>query len=334
MLWGIDMKRNKSIIIIAILLIGLLLLGMFFTKTGFFILKEDTMKVGYVPVLVNLPLFVALEEGMFEKYNLKVEAIEAKSPNYIVDGLVSGQLDGAGVLADNILFSTEEKYPGEIKIFSTQDETKDNFVSAIIIRNDSNIKTINDLKGEKIGVYTGLVQVLFLKSIIIGMGLNVNDIDIIEIDPTLQLKALDSKQFEVLSTVEPYVTIAKSKNIGKVFIENPRVKYILDPFPSVATAISSDFIDKNPKMAKAYILAYDDAIDYIHQNPEQAKKYLVKYTPITDEIVNNVNLPRFNKFGDENRENIQKFADWMYENKQLKSEINVNSMFGNINIKR
>jgi ABC-type nitrate/sulfonate/bicarbonate transport system substrate-binding protein len=287
------------------------------------------MKVGYLPVLVNLPLFVALEEDYFEKYSLNVEAVEAQSPNHIVDAMISGNLDGAGILADNILFAAEAQYPGEIKIFHTTDETKEEYVASIIAPKNSDIRLPKDIIGKKIGVYSGLVQVLFLKSIVAGMGYNPEtDVEIIEIAPNLQLQGLEAGQYEALSTVEPYVTVAKSKGIAKVIISNPRVKYIQDPFPSVATPVSSDFLDKNNKAAIAYLSAMADAIDFIHENPEKAKFYLSKYTPIDEEIASKVTLPRFNKFGEEDRNNMQKYADWMFENGLLKKKIDVDSMFG------
>jgi NitT/TauT family transport system substrate-binding protein len=332
---------NKSKILLFSSIAILLLLGMFFifntsnnTLVGYTIFsnEKNSVDVGYLPLLINLPLYVALEEGYFDNYGIKVNAIEANSPNDVLNAILSGKLDGAGFLATPILYLSEERNPGKIKIFATGDETQENFVSAIIIRNDSKINKIDDLKGQKIGVYQGAVQVLFLKSIILGMGLDINDIEIVEISPTLQTQALQSGQFNVLSTVEPFNTIAVEKNIGKVFIENPRVKYILDPFPSVATPLSNNFINNYPELAKYYILALQDAIEFINQNPNEAKKHLVKYTPITDDIVYKVNILRFNLFGEENLTNMQEFADIMYDNGLLNSKIEVKSMFGEMSL--
>ncbi len=295
--------------------------------------NAEKMKIGYLPVLVNLPLFVAIENKYFEKYNLKVEAIETQSPNNVIDGIISGSLDGAGVLAYPILFTAEEKYPNEFKIFASGDETQSEYVSAIITKNDSPINKPEDLKGKKIGVYTGLVQILFLKGIIAGMGMDPEkDIEIVQIEPRLQLQALESGQFDALSTVEPYQTIAKSQNLTKTIIENPRVKYIQNPFPSVATPISSKFIKDNPKAVEAYLLAIRDAIDFIKDHPEEAKSYLVKYTPISKEDAQKTNILKFNQFGEENREYIQKNADWMFEQKLLDKRINIFDMFGNVEL--
>lgn len=324
-------NKNKIITIIIIaILFGALLSLYQHLSTGERITEQlSTMRVGYLPVVVNLPLFVALENHYFEKYNLKVEAIEAQSPNQIIDAIISGNLDGAGVLADNILFAAEAQYPGEIKLFQTADETADEYVASILVQNTSEIKSPQDLIGKKIGVYSGLVQVLFLKSIIIGMGYNYSDVTIIEIAPNLQLQGLEAGQYDALSTVEPYVTIAKNKNIGKVLISNPRVKYIQNPFPSVATPISNDFLTTNKKESTAYIKAIDDAIDFIRKKPENAKLYLSKYTPTGEDIALEVTMPKFNKLGEHDLENMQKYADWMLDNKLLKKKIKVDSMFEN-----
>ena len=328
--------NNKKIIMFSSIAF-LILIGLFLVfKTSndplvgsaFFFNEKNSIDIGFLPVLVNLPLFVALEEGYFEDYGIKVNAIEANSPNDVLNAILSGKLDGAGVLATPILYLSEGRNPGQIKIFTTGDETQENFVSAIIVRNDSNINEINDLKGQDIGVYQGAVQVLFLKSMILGMGLEIDDIEIVEISPTLQIQGLQSGHFNVLSTVEPFNTIAVENGIGKVLIENPRIKYILDPFPSVATPLSQKFIKNHPYLARNYILALNDAIDFINNNPEEAKKHLVKYTPITEDIVHKVNILQFNKFGEENVSNMQKFADYMFENGLLNSNIQVESMFG------
>ena len=323
------MKIKKIIIGITLALIFMISVFLYLDSE---VEEQMQMQVGYLPVLVNLPLFVALEENYFSDYNLEVEAVEAKSPNHIVEGIIAGHLDGAGILAYPILFASEEKYPGELKLFASSDETSEDYVASILVKKDSGIKTIEDLKGKKIGVYTGLVQVLFLKSILAGMGFDPeNDVELVQIAPRLQLQGLEAGQYDALSTVEPFPTIAKYKGIGEVLIKNPRVKYIQEPFPSVATPLSADFLQDEPETATAYLCAYRNAVDFIRNNPEKAKLHLAKYTPLTLEMTQDVTLLRFNQFGEEDQENVQKYADWMYDQGLLNGKIDVSSMFGNLN---
>lgn len=316
-----------------VIIVAAILIFSFFQQ-GTTIESGMKIQVGYLPVAANLPLFVALEEGYFKKYNLTVEAIEFESPNLIVSGIASGDLDGAGVLAYPILFAAEEKSPGLLKIFHSGDETETEFVASILVKKNSNLTKVEDLKNKKIGVYTGLVQVVFLKGIIIGMGLNPEkDIQIVQIEPRLQLQGLETGQYDALSTVEPFPTIAVDKRIGKILVSNPRVKYIQNPFPSVATPLSSAFIEKNPIAAKAYVLAIGEAIEFIRRDPEKAKTALQKYAS-TEVTPGKIGIMHYNLFGEENRTSIQKLADWMFENGLQKNEIDVNSIFGSSNLLR
>jgi NitT/TauT family transport system substrate-binding protein len=103
---------------------------------------------------------------------------------------------------------------------------------------------------------------------------------------------------------------------------------VQNPFPSVATPLSAEFIEKRPEAARAYLLAYRDAIDFIKDHPEEAKAYLAKFTPISQDIARNVRLLRFNQFGEEDRANVQRNADWMFEQGLLSRSIDIDAMFG------
>ena len=66
---------------------------------------SKTLTAAYLPLTANLPLFVALEKGYFERNGIKVNAIEATSPNDIITALVAGKVDFAAVLAYSLLLN-------------------------------------------------------------------------------------------------------------------------------------------------------------------------------------------------------------------------------------
>ena len=107
----------------------------------------------------------------------------------------------------------------------------------------------------------------------------------------------------------------------------------MSPFPSTAAHISTKLLTQHPEAATAVIKSLEDAIDYINANPEEAKKSLLNYTPIpkdnSEEILASLKLFKYNKLGEENRLNVQKFADYMHQIGLLKQEIkDVNNLFG------
>lgn len=292
-----------------------------------------TVTAAYLPLTANLPLFVALEKGFFKQNGVDVKAIEATTPNDIITGIVSGKIDFAAVLAYSILFPAVNRYPNEFMLFSSSEETSECFTASIIAKKDSPLKSYEDIRGKRIGVYTGLVQIIFLKAMLIGMGIDPNEVTIVEISPRLQIQGLVSGEYDALSSTEPTVNIAKLQGIAKVVVENPRVKYIMNPFPSTATTISTTLLKKDPEVAKAIVDSLNMAIDFINSYPEEAKKVLPKYTPIPKDIENEVladlKLFKYCKLGEENRLNAQRFADFLFENALMDKRVeDVNKLFG------
>lgn len=292
----------------------------------------QNVKAAYVPITANLPLFVALEQGFFRQNGLNVEASEAASPNDIVAALVSGKIDFAPVLAYNIIFPSALQFPDTFKLFSSSEETEANYTANIVTKKNSSINSYQDLRGKKIGVYGGLVQVDFLKAILIGMKIDLADVKIIEINPKLQIQGLLAGEYDALSTTEPTSNIALFSGQAKLVSDNPRVRYIMSPFPSTAAVLSTKFINENKTAAQAVVKSLNQAIDFINSNPLEAKKALLKYTSIptelADKVLANLKLFHYMKLGEEDRSQVQKFADFLYDNKLLKNKIMVNTLFG------
>jgi ABC-type nitrate/sulfonate/bicarbonate transport system substrate-binding protein len=292
----------------------------------------QTVRAAYIPLTANLPLFVALEQGFFKQNGLSVEASEATSPNDIVAALVSGKIDFAPVLAYTIIFPSAIQYLDTFKLFSSSEETETNYTASIIAKKDSLINSYQDLRHKKIGVYGGLVQVNFLKAILTGMKINLDEVEIVEINPRLQIQGLLAGEYDALSTTEPTSNIALLGGQVKLVSDNPRVKYIMNPFPSTAAALSTKFIKENKTAAQAVARSLNQAIDFINSNPTEAKKAMLKYTPIpaesADKVLADLKLFHYAKLGEENRVQVQKFADYLYNNKLLKNKIDVNSLFG------
>ncbi len=293
---------------------------------------SHNIKTAYIPITANLPLFVALQEGFFKQNGINIEASEAASPNDIVAALVSGKIDFAPVLAYNIIFSSAAQYPNTFKLFSSTEETENNYTANIITKKDSLINSYQDLSGKRIGVYGGLVQVNFLKAILTGMKIDLNNVKIVEINPKLQIQGLLANEYDALSTTEPTSNIALLSGKTKLVSDNPRVNYIMSPFPSTAAVLSTKFINENEVAARAVILSLNQAIDFINNNPAEAKKAMLKYTPIpaesADKVLASLKLFHYAKLGEENRSQVQKFADYLFDNKLLKAKVDVNPLFG------
>lgn len=293
-----------------------------------------TVRTAYLPITAYLPLFVAMERKYFEQNGVRVEATEANNPNDILTGIASGQVDFATSLAYTILFPGALRYPDSFRLYSSSEESRARYTSSIVVPKGSTLRTPEDLRGKKIGVYQGIVQVVFLKAMLEGMGISADEVTIVEISPRLQIQGLVSGQYDALSSTEPTVNVAVLQGTADVLVANPRTRFIMSPFPSTATAISTHLIKRDPEAAQGVARALDMAVEFIQKNPEAAKQYLLKYTPIpkaiSPQVLADLKLFEYKKLGEENRLNVQRFADYLYKTKLIPKPIpDVNVLFGN-----
>ena len=293
---------------------------------------DRPIKTAYIPLTANLPLFVAMEKGFFQKNGIRVEAVEVSNPNDLATAIVSNKIDFATVMAYTIIFPSALEHPNAFKLFHSTEEDEKNYTASIVVKKDSTLKTIDDLRGKKVGVYGGLVQTNFLKAILVGAGIKLSEVKIVEINPRLQIQGLLAGEFEALSTTEPTSNVATAKGNARLLVENPRVKYIMNPFPSTATVVGTAFLSEHPVETRAILKSLDEAVDFIKQNPTEAKRFLLKYTPIPSEVesqvLNDLKLLHYLKPGEENVKSVQRLADYLYDNKIVGNKLNVNELFG------
>jgi NitT/TauT family transport system substrate-binding protein len=78
-------------------------------------------------------------------------------------------------------------------------------------------------------------------------------------------------------------------------------------------AMTSDFIQKRPDVAKRFAVAWGKAIDFINKNPDEARKYLAKNTYTPDNVVDMVSMLGYVMAGDMSSRQVgdlQKLADF------------------------
>lgn len=288
---------------------------------------EKVVNIGYMQVSTGLPLFVALEQKMFEREGLKVETIQFESVNEAMNSLLTGRIDCIQGVGFTTFMAVEQNVTDQFKLIWSCADTKEKFTSGLLKRKGLPYSIIEDLKKKKIGTYTGTSQLINLKVILRNLKINPDkDVEIIQVGRQIELQAFSSGQFDFLFTIEPDVTIAIEKNIGEVFIQNPRVKYIFDPFVAGGAVVSTKFINERKDDLTKLIKVANESIDYIRLHEQEAKSFLPKYTPLTIDIAQKSGLYEFWKLGEENRSAMQALADLYLKEGDLKKPVNTSGM--------
>jgi len=328
---GGKMNKTKTafVIISIILLLGV---GIYYIipeeqqVTGKVVIEPlEKVKIGYRGHLFYLPAYVAQAKGFYKQQGLDAELIKFESTNQLVEAVLTGDIDaGVGGVNALVVLTIEQKEPGMLKIFNVGDF--DERFEAIMVKPDSDIKTVQDLKGKTLATHPGGSTKVFMENMLEKEGLE-GEIDIIQASPSQLLNILASDSADAVNLLEPSVTIAREKGMGKVLVQGPICNYFMNPMPFTTSVFSTEFVEENPKTADKISKAIDKAHIFINNNPSKAKSFLSDFTPVGDELEQKVEIAYYHTFKTMPMKEFQEMADKMTEAGLLEKEIPVESLF-------
>ena len=258
------------------------------------------VRIANLPVVQALPLYLAIEKGYFAQEGIAVEVVPFEAPNQIIDAIMAGQVDFTSPSgAMGITGIADFKNPGKLKIYGVAggDDVVAN--DAILVRVDSTIATIKELKGKKLGILPGIQWRTIARHILTQSNLVADqDVVLVELAANLQAPALAAGQIDALLAIEPMPTIVKAKNIGKEIVHVPTVRAIANPFYGGAGAVRVEFARQNPHTTEKVLAVLGKAMEEIRQDPESARHYLKGYTPLTDDLLTQAPVLRFKMAGE------------------------------------
>jgi len=290
---------------------------------------EPTIKIGYQTNLTHQHLFVALEKGYFAEEGVNVEAVKFGSANLMMDALLTDKIDATSMSSSHVLFSVEQSMHGSFKIYTAYINTREKFVDYILVQKESEISSIADLKGKKLGTFPGSTIKTYAKVALSHFLNPEKDITIVELAPQLQMQALSSGQVDALYTLEPIATLVLAKGVGKVLLENPGNKYAVNPLVAAAGVFSTRFVEEHPEEAKGVKNALDKAIDFLEDtaNRKEVVQIAAKYTGFSPEIISKTHAVEYWKLTEIDKKAVQKLADFFFEQGVLDKKIDTTHMY-------
>lgn len=271
---------EKSRFVIILLIVVAVLSWVFFIREDNS--KDTSIVLGYTQTSGSLPLFIAQEKGFFTDKGLDVELKKFQDGLKINDAVLAKKIDGGGLTAIDIVLSAQSRIGGENeKIIAMKIEKEDQAILELISGESTDIDSIEDLEGKTIGYFPATPPVkLWTEEILKNQGVNIDKVDLVPSSASVILTALESGQFDAISTISPLTTAAKTQGVGRSLNEDQgliAISFGIKPFPQSAIILSSDFQNKQKVNSNKVISAIDKAIDFIRQNPDESKEVLEKY---------------------------------------------------------
>ncbi len=319
------MKNTK--LFVSILIIVLIVIGAFFVFSP---KQEETrvVKIGYLPIMASLPLYVAQENNYFIEQGIQIETIQLQSSNQLVDALIRGDIDIVVESSAVPALIAETIDSGKIKIFSASDITPETPFDSLIVKKDSTLNSLKDLEGKKIGVFPGSTATNLLKKFLSDNNVDISKMEFIQIVPANQLPALYEGSIDALHAYEPTTAIALQSGNAKKLYSSIYAEQ-LNHNPQGVALISTKFISENPQLAKKTIKAFNQASDFISQNDAKTREIVVKYVKVDKSVADNVVFLYMSRSDKINKNVLQSYADMLYDIGEMENKIDVSTLLYN-----
>ena len=253
---------------------SLLLAGCSRKNAGSSTAESNKIRVGYIGLTCEAPIFSAVEKGFFKEEGLDVSLVKCEWANY-KDVLALGGFDITHHLVMYFLKPIEQgldvKFTAGIHrgCLRVQAGTK------------SDVHSIKDLRGKRIGVPgMGTPPFIFANRVLGANGIDPGKEITWRVFPAGELGlALDKGEVDAVADSEP---------IGSLLLADGKVRNVADqakdaPYKDeycCAVIVNGKFLAKNPKAAAAATRALLKAAKWVETNPAAAarlsveKKYL------------------------------------------------------------
>jgi NitT/TauT family transport system substrate-binding protein len=280
-------------------------------------LAQDKVSVGVFPVSSSLPYFVALEKGFFKEQNIEPEMTRLMGGPPNVAAMRTNQIEVSAVLVTLEGLNANIKKPGVAMYIAVNSQTNVWKMEQFVVRNGFKAETIADLKGAKLLSAPGPANLNTAKAVLAKNGLKDGDYTIDQLDMGQHVNALTAGTFDGGYTLEPNASMMIKAGVARSLEAGVISKYILGDETADAyaagCAMTSDFIQKRPDVARRFAAAWGKAIGYINKNPDDARKYLAKNTFTPDNVVDMVSMLGYVMAGDMTAKQVadlQKLADF------------------------
>ena len=215
--------------------------------------------------LIGTPVYIAEEQGFFEKNGLEVTIKGYKSGKAAADALIAGESD-ISTSADNVFVHNSFEHEG-LRVIGTIANAQ---MKELLARKDKGFTTINDLKGKKLGV-TKKSGAAFQLGVFLTLNyLSYQDMEIVDLRPPEIVKAVINGDIDAAFTWDPYAYLIKKK-LGDNVISWPGG----EDFYFLIIA-KDDWIKNSPAAVERFIKSVLEAEAYIKENPESAKEFARK----------------------------------------------------------
>jgi NitT/TauT family transport system substrate-binding protein len=251
-------------------------------------------KLGYMKIVDNAAMFMAMEKGFFKAEGLELETVPMAGGAVIVQGVTSGDLQIGWTNVISLYQAHAEGFDFKLMGGGAANVKAKHESHAIQVAKASLIKGAKDLEGKTVAVNTlnNIVHLMAMAWIDKNGGSSAK-VKFVEV-PFPQMEAtLSAGKVDAASIHEPFATAAVEK--GQVRVLAQPWGDVLPKFLIASWFASEKWLAKNKAMAQAFGRAISRGVDTIQSDPEGSRAAMIKWAGLNPNLAGKIGLPVFEK---------------------------------------
>ena len=160
--------------------------------------------------------------------------------------------------------------------------------AALLVSADSDIESVEDLKGKNIAANVGTDPYFFLLQSLEEAGVGLDEVTITQLAHADGKTALESGAVDAWAGLDPLLSASVASGASKIIYDNP-------DFNSYGFLNATEsFLEASPDVVQVVVSAYEKARAWAAENPDEAAQILADVAAIDLEIAKAVLLERTN----------------------------------------
>jgi sulfonate transport system substrate-binding protein len=213
-------------------------------------------------------------EKEFAKDGISIRWVQTLGSNKALEFLNAGSIDFGSTAGSAALVAKINGNPiKSIYVYSRPEWT------ALVVRKDSAIAKVSDLKGKRVAVTRGTDPHIFLVRALLDAGLSEKDISPVLLQHPDGKTALIRGDVDAWAGLDPMMAQAEIEDGAKLFFRNPEANTwgILN--------VREEFLKDHPALVRRVLAVYEEARKYSLANYGELKKTFIAGTKLPDAVV-------------------------------------------------
>ena len=246
-----------------------------------------TVRVGVLPILDVLPIYVAEAQGYFPK-SLKVEIIPVASAAERDQLMAAGQLDV--IVNDLVSVALYNREKPQVVVVRTARAATPSFPQFYILASPkSDIQKVEDLRGVAIGISEATIIHYVTERLLQAEGLKPEEIKWVPV-PRIpdRMAALASGDLKAATIPDPLALLAMQQGARLILDDSRHPQYSLSVY-----SFRKAFVQEHPEAVRAFLAAIEKAVKDVNSDKAKWAGLLVEKKLVPPALTGSYAIPDF-----------------------------------------